>query len=78
MKDESGKTVWNIYAKQRGNAVFVELPDEHGQLDEQREKEKDGFLISWPVNPHFTGGTGIIEQLQRFKDWNDKQFHILN
>lgn len=57
MKDATGKIVWNIGIKKIGKNMEVIMPDEiTGELE---QVTGDGYLVSWPLNPHFTGAETI-------------------
>lgn len=53
MKDEKNNIIWNIGIKKQGNNLTVIMPDEI--TGEVEAITGDGYLVSWPLNPHFTG-----------------------
>lgn len=60
MKDAKGNIVWNIGIKKQGQRLTVIMPDENtGKVDNINVEMDEGYLVSWPLNPHFTGKTGI-------------------
>ena len=73
MRDKNNKPVWNIFLKEiRPKHYKIIMPDDLGNLDKDKieaNKSNDGFLISWPLNPNFTGSSTIsliLEQTPNF------------
>jgi hypothetical protein len=67
MRNEHGQPIYNLYLEERGTGYYIHMPDELGVLPAHYAKRTTGMLMSWPVNPHFTGKTGIIEELHRIE-----------
>lgn len=67
MRNEQGEVVYNLYLEERATGYHIHMPDDCGVLPTQYRTRKTGMLVSWPVNPHFTGKTGIIEELRRIE-----------
>lgn len=62
-KTDTRKDVdFNILLADIGGGVYrLEMPDEDGQL---HATARSGYLVRWPVNPHFTGRASIIALLE--------------
>lgn len=58
MKTETGEPLWNLYLQKVGDTYRLIMPD---QVDGTFTAPPQGADIaaSWPVNPHFTGPSGI-------------------
>ena len=57
--------ITNLYAKIENNKVTALLmPDQHGTMRTHEPVGPTWYGIQWPINPHFTGATGIIEQIE--------------
>ena len=62
MRTETGEVVWNLGLQEIDkNRLRLIMPDEYGRLEETETR----YVISWPLNPHFTGKHGIAELLSR-------------
>jgi hypothetical protein len=63
--------VWNLYAHRLRNGQFdrIIMPDKCGKLDSPAPKSDGWYAVKWPVNPHFTGESGILEMLNQ--SWNN-------
>lgn len=48
---------WNLLLKKTQKGLELIMPNENGVLE---TNAKEGFLIHWPVNPHFTGKGAIL------------------
>lgn len=51
--------------KPRGIFDQLIMPDECGIMHHAAPKGWGWYAIKWPVNPHFTGETGILEMLNQ-------------
>lgn len=46
---------WNLLIERIGERSYrVIMPDRNGELP-QTHNLPDGFVVSWPTNPHFSG-----------------------
>ena len=68
MNNIHGEAVWNIAVRVEGK----DLLEVRVINDVTEVKRTDSFLISWPVNPDFTGKTGIAEIICDKRGWNNK------
>ena len=64
---EDGTIVWNVGLERIRGMLHVRMPDESGAIPAMR----DGFLVSWPVNPAFTGRSGIQLILEAYAKRGD-------
>ena len=57
---------WNILLKEvQANTYKMIMPDRYGNLRASEVKTtENGFLVHWPVNPHFSGESTIIKVLK--------------
>ncbi len=61
-KTDTKNVKWNLLLADLGGGLYrLEMPDEDGEL---HATAKDGYLIKWCVNPHFTGRAAIIAMLE--------------
>ena len=72
MKTKTGETIWNLgIEKVRDNTFRIHMPNQYGEIE--NFPFKNGWSVSWPLNPHFTGPSSIISILQgtdKFKGSN--------
>lgn len=70
MRNDTHHIIWNLYLVELSPRTYrIEMPNIFGIWD--RPIPRDGYALSWPVNPHFTGEHSIAALLQetpRFKD----------
>ncbi len=74
--------VWNLYLREiRPGILKIVMPNPVGELTERPGPSvKTGFLMRWPVNPHFSGELAIVRMLRsheffasvRFVDGNNQ------
>ena len=57
---------YNLYVKIQNNKVLdVIMPDQYGEIEEKALPDNEGWqVVKWPVNPHFTGKSGIITMIE--------------
>jgi len=72
MRDTQGQPIWNLYIEPVAGGYRIIMPNTLGVME--HEAPKDGFAMSWPVNPHFTGKEGIAEILQVYDKFAGKNF----
>ena len=71
MKDSKGNIAWNLHLKEVAGKLELIMPDTYGEFSEEIKNKKAGYLVSWPLNPHFTGKETIIMFLEasgKFKE----------
>lgn len=62
-KQYTDEPVFNLYLELITTDHYrLIMPDADGSLD-GIPCPQDGYAVRWPLNPHFTGETGIIELL---------------
>ena len=73
VRNEQGQPIWNVYLEKLSEARYrLILPEWTGEM--MAKRPQDGFAVSWPVNPHFTGKEGIIEILQGYEKFKGASF----
>ena len=55
------------------NIYEIVMPNEYGELQKQLPS-KNGVLMAWPLNPHFTGQSGIISLLRQTEQFSGAKF----
>ncbi len=58
----------NLYLKECGKDTYQVI------MSRPPKNAKTGIAIKWPVNPEFTGETGIITELYRHEHFQGKKF----
>lgn len=73
MRNDKNEIVWNLYLVElQPNTFRIEMPNTFGVWD--RAIPQDGYALSWPVNPHFTGKSGIAALLQETPRFQQAHF----
>jgi hypothetical protein len=62
-----------LYYNETTKAII--MPNELGVMDKPAPVGDGWFWIKWPVNPHFTGETGILSILEH--NYGNSVFHRL-
>jgi hypothetical protein len=64
------ETIWNIALDEIRPGVYrLIMPDQFGELTQPYPQK--GYVMHWPVNPNFTGESGIkllLSGYEKFKD----------
>jgi hypothetical protein len=75
MKTQTGEVVLNLGIEEIGpNEYSIHMPNTFGEIKEF--PFKNGWSVSWPVNPHFTGFSGIVAILQGTDKFKSASFRV--
>ena len=68
MKDKNGNIRWNLYLQDTIQGYKILMPNTFGEYE--GDAPKDGFAVSWPVNPNSTGEKMIASMLNECGRFN--------